>query len=69
MFFDYHPIHAAVATHRRYVSFASVAIPILGPTELAVLKVMFDRTRDWADLEEMARNETLDFEAVRGALA
>jgi hypothetical protein len=35
------------------VPFAGTRIPVLGPVEIAVFKVMFDRTRDWADLEAM----------------
>ena len=69
LFFDYHQVHASAAAHRRYVTFAGTEIPILGPTELAIFKVMFDRTRDWADIEEMARNGTLDAQAVRGGVA
>jgi hypothetical protein len=43
---------------------------VLGPLELAVFKVMFDRTRDWGDLEEMFAAGALNaedlHEAVRG---
>lgn len=68
LFFDYAPIHAQAAEHRRVVPFASTRIPVLGPTELAVFKIIFDRTRDWADIEEMLAAETLDVLAVREAL-
>lgn len=69
VFFDYRSIHAEAAAHRRYVSFEGAEIPILGPTELAVFKAIFDRTRDWADIEEMARNGTLDANAVKTTVA
>jgi hypothetical protein len=68
LFFDYAPVHADAARNRRTVPFEGMKIPVLGPVELAVFKVMFDRTRDWADLEAMAERGTLDFEAVRAAL-
>ena len=68
VFFDYHPIHSEAAAHRQHVTFEDTRIPILGPTELAVFKAMFDRTRDWADLEEMARNGTLDLATVRNTV-
>ncbi len=68
LFFDYVPVHADAARHRRTVPFAGTRIPVLGPVELAVFKTMFDRTRDWADLEEMAAAGTLDVEAVLGTL-
>jgi hypothetical protein len=52
----------------RAVPFADARIPVLGPVELAVLKAMFDRTRDWADLEAMVTAGTLDVDAVRASL-
>ena len=68
LFFDYAPIHADAAAHRRTVPFAGTRVPVLGPIELAVFKAMFDRTRDWADLEAMVAADTLDVEAVRASL-
>jgi hypothetical protein len=50
------------------VPFAGTQIPVLGPAELAVFKVMFDRTQDWADVEAMLAAGTLDVEAVRAEL-
>ena len=35
---------------------------------MAVFKAFFDRTKDWADLEEMARAGTLDRERVQATL-
>ena len=68
LFFDYDPVHEEAARNRRTVPFEGVRIPVLGPVELAVFKVMFDRTRDWADVEAMAERGTLDFDAVRRTL-
>ena len=65
LFFDYADIHADAARHRRTVPFAGVEIPVLGPVELAVFKAMFDRTRDWADIEAMLSAQTLDVDEVR----
>ena len=69
LFFDYVPVHADAARHSRTVPFAGTSIPVLGPVELAVFKVMFDRTRDWADIEAMVSASTLDLDAVRMTLA
>jgi hypothetical protein len=69
VFFDYHRIHVEAEANRRFVQFEDTEIPILGPTELAVFKAMFDRTRDWADIEEMSRNGTLDLKGVRATVA
>jgi hypothetical protein len=68
LFFNYADVHEEAARNRRRVPFEGTRIPVLGPVELAVFKVMFDRTRDWADLEAMAERGTLDFPAVRAAL-
>jgi hypothetical protein len=68
LFFDTVPVHADAARHRRRVAFARAQIPVLGPEELAVFKAMFDRTRDWADIEAMLAAESLDLDAVRETL-
>lgn len=68
LFFDTVPIHADAAAHRRDVPFAGTTVPVLGPIELAVFKAMFDRTKDWADIEEMLAAGTLDLDAVRDVL-
>jgi hypothetical protein len=68
LFFDNVPIHEDAARNRRTVPFEGTRIPVLGPTELAIFKVMFDRTRDWADVEAMAAAGTVDPEAVRSGL-
>lgn len=69
LFFDYVPLHAEAARRRRLVPFAGEKIPVLGPVELAAFKVMFDRTRDWADIEAMLAARTLDVDALREELA
>lgn len=68
LFFDYAPVHADAARHVRIVPFAGTKIPVLGPVELAVFKAMFDRTRDWADIEAMVAAASVDVDAVRAAL-
>ena len=68
LFFDMLPIHHQAARHRRLVPFAGEEIPVLGPTELVVFKAMFDRTKDWADIEAVLAAEAVDLEAVDAAL-
>jgi hypothetical protein len=68
LFFDYAPVHGDAARDRVIVPFLDSEIPILGPVELAVFKAMFDRTKDWADIETMIAAERLDTDAVRKAL-
>jgi len=68
LFFDYAPVHAEAARHVRVVPFAGTAIPVLGPVELAVFKAMFDRTKDWADIEGMLAAGTMTVPGVRALL-
>jgi hypothetical protein len=68
LFFDTIPVHDDAARHRRRFAFERTQIPVLGPVELAVFKAMFDRTRDWADIEAMLAAETLDLDAARETL-
>jgi hypothetical protein len=51
LFLDVHPFHAEVAAGVRMVPFAGRSIPVVGCTALVVFKALFDRTRDWADIE------------------
>ncbi|HEY3672270.1 MAG TPA: DUF6036 family nucleotidyltransferase [Acidimicrobiia bacterium] len=61
--------HEQVAERCRREPFGGQEVPFLGCTDLAVFKVFFDRTKDWADLEEMAAAGTLDTDRVVGILA
>lgn len=68
VFFDTTDFHRAAALRTRTESFAGTSVPFLACQDLAVFKAFFDRTKDWADLEEMAAAGTLDVEAVLGVL-
>lgn len=48
--------------------FAGAEVPFLACSDLAVFKAFFDRTKDWADLEDMAAADTLDVDRVIGVL-
>jgi hypothetical protein len=60
--------HDQVATRIRVEPFARTEVPFVSCTDLAAFKVFFNRTRDWADLEEMAEVGTLDFDRLIGVL-
>jgi hypothetical protein len=60
--------HEQVAGRCRREPFAGQDVPFLGCTDLAVFKAFFDRTKDWADLEEMHAVGTLDVDRVVGIL-
>ncbi|MCB0997067.1 MAG: hypothetical protein KDB21_18360 [Acidimicrobiales bacterium] len=68
VFFNTTPFHDTIAGRARIESFAGADVPFLACRDLAVFKAFFDRTKDWADLEEMAAADTLDVEAVLGVL-
>lgn len=53
VFLDVHRFHAEVADEVRHVPFEGRTIPVLDCTALAVFKALFDRTKDWADIEEI----------------
>ncbi len=61
LFLDIHKFHDEVAQGVRVVQFEGRTIPVLDCTALAVFKALFDRTKDWADIEEMATAGALDF--------
>lgn len=53
LFFAYDPIHEAMRRQARRVPFGDVTVLILSPEHLAVCKAMFDRRKDWSDIEQM----------------
>ncbi len=60
--------HTQVAERARREQFAGRSVPFLSCTDLAVFKAFFNRTRDWADLEDMVDAGTLDVDRVLGIL-
>ena len=68
VFLDTTPFHHDVGTRVRLEPFGDVVLPFLACRDLAVFKAFFDRTKDWADLEEMQAAGTLDIDAVAGVL-
>ncbi len=65
LFFSNAPIHEAMGKAVRRMPFAGATIPILGPEHLAVCKAMFDRPKDWLDIEQMLlATEELDLPEI-----
>jgi len=60
VFFSADEFHEGVARRRQTVPFEGRYIRILCAEDLAVFKAMFDRTKDWADIEAMAEHGSLD---------
>jgi hypothetical protein len=55
VFFATLDFHRQMARKARLVRFGPVEIPILSPEHLIVCKAVFDRPKDWLDIEEMVR--------------
>lgn len=68
LFTDTTDFHRAAADRAVTHTFASRDVPFLCCSDVAVFKAFFNRSRDWADLEEMSAAGTLDVDLVLGAL-
>jgi hypothetical protein len=58
LFFAYDRFHHAAGRATRTVPFAETSIPILAPEHLIVCKVVFNRAKDWVDIDAMVAAET-----------
>ena len=68
LFLNTTEFHQAVADRVRWETFMERPMPFLSCLDLAVFKAFFNRTKDWADLEEMEAAGTLDVERVTAIL-
>jgi len=59
-FFDVDEFHHEIAAAVRLVPFLDHRIPVLGCTALVVFKALYNRTKDWADIEAMLEVGTVD---------
>jgi hypothetical protein len=58
IFFSIHHFHDDLTDKVQRVPFAGRTIPIISSSHLAVLKALFNRPKDWVDIQEMAYVET-----------
>lgn len=68
LFFSYDAFHESCLGRRRRVPFgAGDAIHVLSAEDLVVFKALFDRDKDWRDIDEVlfAAGETFDVDYVR----
>lgn len=69
IFLSYDAIHDQMREQRRSVPFADGTIFILAPEHLAVCKAVFDRPKDWIDIEQMLVGaDAFDRSAAEAAL-
>ena len=60
LFFPQHAFHRVAMTRLETVAMLDDTVPILGATDLMVFKMLFDRRKDWADIEELLRFGKVD---------
>jgi hypothetical protein len=53
LFFSYDEFHEAMPGKTRKVPFGDATLQILSPEHLAICKAMFDRGKDWLDIEQI----------------
>jgi len=68
LFLDTTPYHREAFRRCRHEQFGGAEVPFLSCRDIAVFKVFFNRTKDWADLEEMQNAGTLEIDKVTAVL-
>jgi hypothetical protein len=69
LFFAYDEIHEAMRRGTRTVPFGEDRIPVLSPEHLLVCKIVFDRPKDWLDIEQvLVCTEDLDTDEIGRAI-
>ena len=53
LFFPQHLLHRVVAGRTVSMPLGDAAVPVLSATDLTIFKALYNRTKDWADIEEM----------------
>jgi hypothetical protein len=70
LFFSYDEFHEEMSRKARKVPFSETTLRILSPEHLAVCKAMFDRTKDWLDIEQiLVAADPLDLSEIESWLA
>lgn len=69
LFLNNHPFHEEVAEGVVWVPLEGRKVPMLDCASLVVFKSLFDRTKDWADIEAIAECTPAQVESAVGALA
>jgi hypothetical protein len=68
LFFPQHAFHGVVSRRAVLVAMLDATVPVVSATDLLVFKVLFDRRKDWADVEELLRHGCVDLEDAVGWL-
>jgi len=68
LFFPQSEFHRLLNQRAVVVAMLDQTVPIVSATDLMVLKMLFDRRKDWADIEELVRHGTPNVEDARNWL-
>ena len=68
LFFPQADFHDSVARETREVPFGETSIPIISADHLAVFKALFDRPKDWVDIQAMVDSGSVNLDRVRTQL-
>lgn len=70
LFFAYDDVHHAMAEHVKRVPFADTEIQILSAEDLVFCKTVFDRAKDWIDVDQvlLQAGPRFDVDRVRAQL-
>jgi len=69
LFFSYDDLHKQMRREVRLQPFGTTRLPVLAPEHLLICKAIFDRPKDWLDIEQvLVCVEDLDIEEIRGWL-
>lgn len=69
VFFDTHEFYRDVAARVRTVPFGGRSIPVIDCLALTVFKALYNRTKDWADIEAIVEAGAVEHEDVLTSLA
>lgn len=68
LFLNTTPLHSEIQTRIQFEEFAGVRMPFLACQDIAIFKVFFNRSKDWADIEEMLHAKTIKLGNIKTAL-
>jgi hypothetical protein len=68
VFLNNHPFHDKVARGITWVPLQSREVPVLDCASLVVFKALFNRTRDWADIEAVSERSPADVDKAAATI-
>lgn len=64
LFLPQHDFHEVLASRTEQVPMLDTLVPIISATDLTILKALFSRAKDWADIEELLTFGGVDLQEV-----